>query len=185
MVISLTVVLVWLLSSEGYLLFRKRSNRSTKKNHGDRGSLLVLWIALPLSITCSIIWANNSPHIENNLSTITGLIFSVVGSVVRWISIKQLKQGFTVDVSIHEDHHLKTNGIFKRVRHPSYTGLILILVGIGVILNNTIAIIILLLPVFFAVNYRIYVEEKLLEQEFGDEYRHYKHATKRLIPFLY
>jgi protein-S-isoprenylcysteine O-methyltransferase Ste14 len=64
-------------------------------------------------------------------------------------------------------------------------GLLLILAGLSVAMNNVISFLIISLSIFFAVNYRIYVEEKVLTDEFGDIYKEYKTKTKKLIPGLY
>ena len=52
-------------------------------------------------------------------------------------------------------------------------------------LNNYIAAIVRLVPVFFMFIYRINIEEKALRDQFGKNYSDYMKKTKRLIPFIY
>ena len=92
---------------------------------------------------------------------------------------------FTVDVAIANEHTLKTNGLYKVVRHPSYLGLILIIAGLGLCLNSWLSFIIMFVPTFIAISYRIAIEEKALIEEFGDQYTQYKSKVKRLIPGIY
>ena len=76
------------------------------------------------------------------------------------------------------------NGPYKLIRHPSYTGGLLILIGLGLALQSWGAVLITLLILSLAYGYRIHVEEKLLVTELGDEYIDYMKRTKRLIPYI-
>jgi protein-S-isoprenylcysteine O-methyltransferase Ste14 len=97
----------------------------------------------------------------------------------------QLKKAFTVDVAINQNHELKTDGLYKTVRHPSYFGLLLILSGLSIGMNSLLSFLVITLPVFLAISYRIYVEEVVLLEEFGAKYEEYRKATKKLIPYIY
>ena len=71
------------------------------------------------------------------------------------------------------------------IRHPSYTGLLVALLGIGVA-NRTIvsvgAVVVLPLP---AIIWRIHVEEAALDADFGPAWRQYARHTHRLVPHLW
>jgi protein-S-isoprenylcysteine O-methyltransferase Ste14 len=90
-----------------------------------------------------------------------------------------------VDVVINRDHELKTDGLYGIVRHPSYFGLLLLLTGLSLGMNSLLSALLVIIAVSAALLYRISVEEKILEQEFGIMYRDYKTVTKKLIPFIY
>ena len=92
---------------------------------------------------------------------------------------------FTVDVTIRDDHKIKKDGLYRLIRHPSYSGSILSFIGFGISLNNWISLFIISLPVIFAMIHRIKVEEKLLVARFGKEYVDYMRKTFRLIPWIY
>ena len=71
------------------------------------------------------------------------------------------------------------------IRHPSYTGLLLYYLGLGIVMQNYFSIfILLLLPIYVVIN-RIKTEEKFLINFFGDEYIEYQNRTYKLIPKLY
>jgi protein-S-isoprenylcysteine O-methyltransferase Ste14 len=77
---------------------------------------------------------------------------------------------------------LQTGGPYHFIRHPGYAGYLLLCLGLGVGFNSYLGLaagVILLLP---GLIYRMYVEEELLINQFGDEYRAYAVRTKRLIP---
>ena len=77
------------------------------------------------------------------------------------------------------------NGPYKYIRHPSYTGLFLEIVGVGLFLLNWLTIIIILILLFPSLSYRISIEEKILVEAFGNNYTSYQKRTKKLIPFIY
>jgi len=109
----------------------------------------------------------------------------ITGITIRLIAIFSLKSLFNANVSIHHDHKLKTDGIYKTLRHPSYTGSLLSFLGLGLTLGNLTSLIVIFVPVLCAFLYRINIEEKALMNNFGEEYQNYMKRTKKLIPFVY
>jgi len=184
--IVIYILLVFLGLSEAYLSYIKRSNRGTRKFGRDRLSLLIIWVTIPVGVYCSIKYqVEFAPVLKVSLIAIGGIIVTIVGSIIRWTAINQLKENFTVDVSIVENHQLNTSGIFSKVRHPSYSGLLMNYIGIGIAMTNLISLLIISIPILIAINYRMNIEEILLENEFEGAYRTYMKVTKRIIPFLY
>jgi protein-S-isoprenylcysteine O-methyltransferase Ste14 len=61
----------------------------------------------------------------------------------------------------------------------------LILGGLALAMNSLISFIIVVIPVFVGLNYRIFIEEKLLVDEFGEEYTDFKAKRKKIIPFIW
>ena len=114
-----------------------------------------------------------------------GLVLIVLGLALRWIAILSLGRMFTVDVAIVRGHHLVTTGIYQRVRHPSYSGALLSFLGLGLTFSNYLSALVIFVPICVAFLYRIHIEEQTLTAAFGDEYRNYRVATKRLIPGVY
>ena len=101
------------------------------------------------------------------------------------MAIFSLGKFFTVDVEISDQHKLKTEGIYKTVRHPSYSGLILIVTALGLCMENLVSLAIVVILVFIAMNYRITVEEKALTDAFGAQYTAYSKKTAKIIPGIY
>lgn len=173
--------------SELLLLILKRSKKSAVKTSNDGRSLPFLWIIISGCISAGSfiatrqLWGTANPEITQP----TGISIVVIGFIIRWISIIQLGSMFTVDVAISSSHILKTNGMYQLVRHPTYLGLMLIITGLAILLNNWLACITMIIPIFVVLNYRMVVEEKALTGEFGDQYFQYKQKVKRIIPFIY
>jgi protein-S-isoprenylcysteine O-methyltransferase Ste14 len=105
--------------------------------------------------------------------------------MIRFAAIRTLGKFFTVDLAIKNDHRLIKNGLYKYIRHPSYTGSLLSFLGLGFSLNNWISLIVIFIPVLISFIYRIHIEEKLLIAQIGLAYTDYMKQTKRLIPLIY
>ncbi|MFN5889006.1 MAG: methyltransferase family protein [Bacteroidota bacterium] len=116
---------------------------------------------------------------------ITGFALFVIGLILRWVAILSLKRSFTVKISILENHQLKTDGVYRWMRHPSYTGLLLYYFGLGLVMNNVISILLLLLVNGLTLYQRIPLEEKALSEHFGEQWDSFAAKTKRLIPGIF
>jgi protein-S-isoprenylcysteine O-methyltransferase len=114
-----------------------------------------------------------------------GLVLFVAGLILRWWAIIILGRFFTVDVTIEKDHELVERGPFRVVRHPSYTGVLLAFVGLGLSLGNWAALLVILMPIGAAFIHRMNVEEDALSRALGPRYTEYVKRTKRLMPFVY
>jgi protein-S-isoprenylcysteine O-methyltransferase Ste14 len=167
--------------SEFLLMIIKRSDRATARTRNDRGSMIFLWLMITIGFTCGFFLSKPVNHFR----AVFGLSLIIGGIIVRWAAILQLGKSFTVDVAITNTADLKTDGIYKRLRHPSYSGILMIIIGFSVIMSSLYSILVLVIPVFTAIIYRINIEEKVLMNEFGESYRKYRSETKKLIPFIY
>ena len=91
----------------------------------------------------------------------------------------------TPTLVIIDDHQLITRGIYKYVRHPIYGGSIIGLIGFGLVTQSILVSISIFVLYFKILNDRAKYEEKILADEFGDEYIEYMKNSKKLIPFVY
>jgi protein-S-isoprenylcysteine O-methyltransferase Ste14 len=115
----------------------------------------------------------------------TGLALMISGTALRWAAIRALWKYFTVNVSILEGQRIIKRGLYGLVRHPSYTGLLLRYLGLGLAFANWLSAALVFLPLLCATIYRIRVEEEALREHFGEEYAAYASVTKRLVPGIY
>ncbi len=172
--------------SESALMITRHSKKKGVKIRNDRKSLALLWVTIPVSLTIGFFTAYHQKWNMLNYSiALLGLCIFLIGITVRWISIIQLNKAFTVDVVIAENHKLKTDGIYKNIRHPSYFGLLLICFGLSIAMNSIISIVVITIPVLLAITYRIKIEENTLMNEFGETYESYMTKTHKIIPKLY
>jgi protein-S-isoprenylcysteine O-methyltransferase Ste14 len=154
----------------------------------DRGSLLVLWPTIIASLTAGIWYGEVHPHTilgGAHWLPVLSLMILVAGLAIRWTAIATLGKSFSANVAIRSDQTVHKHGLFRFVRHPSYTGLLMIFLAAGLHTQSWVGLAIILLPPAFALLYRIHVEEQALGSAFGSEYADYSRTTKRLIPGIY
>lgn len=161
---------------------RARRNAATVQ---DRGSMRLLWFtivaAVALAAVCAGLPATRLPPAAAPRAA-AALSLLVGGLALRWYAILTLGRLFTVDVAIQADHTLVETGPYRYVRHPSYTGMLVAFLGVGVYFGNWLSIAALAVPIFLVVMIRIRVEEAALLTTFGVAYSDYCRRTKRLIP---
>jgi protein-S-isoprenylcysteine O-methyltransferase Ste14 len=109
----------------------------------------------------------------------------VVGIAFRQWAIAVLGRFFSAAVRVQQDQTVVDTGPYRYVRHPSYTGALLIFVGLGLALQSWGAILVLAMIFAVAFGYRMHVEEEALISELGEAYISYSRRTKRLIPYVY
>jgi protein-S-isoprenylcysteine O-methyltransferase Ste14 len=121
-----------------------------------------------------------------------GWIYVAIGLAVFWAgvalrlrSIAVLGRFFRLDVVIQEGHRLVRSGPYRRLRHPAYTGSLMIAAGYGITLANWASLAALIVLPLAGLVARIRVEEAALERSLGDSYRSYMRETRRLIPGLW
>lgn len=113
-----------------------------------------------------------------------GIALMFGGIILRQWSISILGGFFSVMVSVQEGQTILRRGPYRFIRHPSYTGTLLTLTGIGLAVQSWGALLTLLVMFGIVYSYRIRVEEKALVEQFGNEYVAYMNDTKMLIPFI-
>jgi protein-S-isoprenylcysteine O-methyltransferase Ste14 len=119
------------------------------------------------------------------LWVVLGCAVGLAGVTLRWWAIRTLGKQFTRNLQVGSDHELVVAGPYRYVRHPSYTGAILMLAGVGLGLGNALSLAAcLVLP---AIGYiqRISREEELLQRELGEPYAEYASQRRRLVPGVY
>lgn len=114
-----------------------------------------------------------------------GVAALLAGSLFRFHCRRMLGSRFTGAVIVSAGHEIIERGAYRYVRHPSYTGALVMFFGIGLALGNWISLAILVALVAISFLYRVNVEERALVAVVGDPYRAYVQRTKRFVPFLY
>jgi len=186
MLLAETLYWIWILSELAILAFTV-----TRPGGGqvkDRGSLLLLWGALLLAGTLGARYgATHAPSIFPGAAWMRplGLAILALGVAIRWTAVLTLGRAFSANVAIRAGQKLYTSGLYHRIRHPSYLGLLIILFAIGLHTHTWIGLFIVMIPSFAAMSYRIEVEEAALRSAFGSAWVSYSRSTERLIPGIY
>jgi protein-S-isoprenylcysteine O-methyltransferase Ste14 len=114
----------------------------------------------------------------------TGVLVFAAGGTLRLWPVFVLGRRFSGLVAIQPGHALVTTGIYARIRHPSYLGLVVASIGWALAFRSGVGLLLtslLLVPLVA----RIRDEERLLATEFGGEWDAYRRRTWRLVPGLW
>jgi protein-S-isoprenylcysteine O-methyltransferase Ste14 len=140
-------------------------------------SVLLMW--LPAYCDRTETWV-----IDGEIVRYLGLVVFVAGSTLRLAAVFVLGRRCTGLVAIQENHQLMTTGLYSRIRHPSYLGLLVGMAGWALVFRSVAGLVLvgMIVPILVA---RMRSEEALLLSEFGEEYAAYRHRTWRLVPLIY
>ncbi len=115
-----------------------------------------------------------------------GLSLSLLGFTIWFLGQQALGQYFSSEVVIYQGHQLVERGPYRFVRHPMYTGFILLSVGMELAVQSWPGAVFIAIVLAIGIRYRIPVEEQALISEFGEQYISYSIRVKRkLIPFIF
>jgi protein-S-isoprenylcysteine O-methyltransferase Ste14 len=86
---------------------------------------------------------------------------------------------------VREQHRLITNGVYRRIRHPMYAALLLYSVGQALVIPNWVAGPSYLVAFAILFVFRVQAEERMMLEQFGDDYAAYMARTDRLVPRMW
>jgi protein-S-isoprenylcysteine O-methyltransferase Ste14 len=125
----------------------------------------------------SVVWPQTiTTNILADLITVVGLILVIQ-------SRRALGQSWSSEVVIQENHELVEKGPFAHIRHPMYSGLLLMLLGVALYYGRK-AWIIVFVSCLLGLYFKSRMEERLLTKAVPG-YSEYKRRTKALIPFVW
>ncbi len=140
--------------------------------------ILVIYLQGHVAFLATNLWPKTvGIKIIADLVTFCGLL------VMIWARIT-LGRNWSANIVLKEDHKLVTNGPYAYVRHPIYSGLILMILGV-VLYVDTLILTIFFVAFFFGAYYKARKEEKLLMTTFEREYSEYKKKVKALVPLVF
>jgi protein-S-isoprenylcysteine O-methyltransferase len=177
---------LWGLFFVGEVWLASRRRATANRAPEDRGFLSQAWLVFLLSNFVAVACLRFRFAAFGSAETsIVGLALLGVGLLLRWWSIAYLGRFFTVDVAIAANHQVIDSGPYRILRHPSYAGALLSVLGIALCFGNYYSAAVLIVPYLFLALRRMSVEEAALSDALGDAYRNYMSRTKRLIPGIY
>ena len=169
--LAIACLLIWV----GYeLVLRRRDDPEAASWQGgaaDRASTLLLLSADIGRLAEPLRWI--------------GVGIEAVGLGVRGWSMVVLGRYYTRTVRTVTDQRLVTAGPYRLVRHPGYTGTLLVWTGYCIGVGDWIVLLVVGALLVGAYTWRIHTEEAMLLGVFSDQYPQYQRRTRRLIPFVY
>jgi protein-S-isoprenylcysteine O-methyltransferase Ste14 len=181
-----TVYILWLLSEIfGAGFFPGKRFSGSLKRSEDRGSGYLVFAAVFLSIAMAFTFNSFKIGLGPLWLFYPGIFLMLVGILVRQRAILLLGRFYSMRVMVQEGQTIIEKGPYRFIRHPAYSGALLVLSGLGLALHSWAAVLVLLIFFSLAYGYRISVEEKALILAIGEPYAEYMKKTKRLIPFIF
>lgn len=179
-------LIFWIASELG--IFLRSGGLDKKDREATTHDNMSIYGVVATNIICFSLALFGAQYLQIKLPSAvvwTGIVLLYGGIVLRIYSVWTLRKFFTVSVEIKTGHEIIKKGPYQYVRHPSYSGSILSLVGMQIGLRSPIGFAVSLILAGLAYSYRISVEEKAMAYNFGTEYEDYKNVTKRIIPFIF
>jgi protein-S-isoprenylcysteine O-methyltransferase Ste14 len=155
----------------------------------DRGSTrllgLAFLVALLLLLVAPVLNALQIGSIDSTAVGWVGIGVMVGGIALRFWATRALGRYYTRTLRTADDHKVVDSGPYRILRHPGYTGVLLMWAGAGLATLNCIVVTALIVGMSCAYDYRIRCEEQMLRSALGRQYDTYSARTWRLVPFLY
>jgi len=137
----------------------------------------LLWIATPV-----IAFAD---YPLRPVPFVGGILCLALGLWLFHKSHADLGTNWSITLEVRESHRLVTEGIYRQVRHPMYLALLLYASGQALALPNWLAGPSYLAAFGLLFALRVGPEERMMLEEFGQDYEAYMARTKRLVPGLW
>jgi protein-S-isoprenylcysteine O-methyltransferase Ste14 len=113
---------------------------------------------------------------------VAGIALIALGIALRAWSIATLGRFFQYHIEVQAEHRVVADGPYRYVRHPSYTGLALVLAGIAVATGDVLSLAVVAVLGGAALAVRIHAEERQLIHALGAHYERSAAQPKRLVP---
>lgn len=190
-VVFVAVMLCWMAFAAAFIFRKKPPAASTVERKRERASLIGILIQ---GFGYALVWIVRRPYfspimpmsrwLEIALAILTiGLAVVSVWMVVAAVSTLGKQWSFAARVV--EGHRLVTEGPYRIVRNPIYTGMLGMLVATGLATSHWIGLLLGLIVFLIGTLIRVHSEEKLLREEFGPEFEAYAARVHAIIPGIY
>jgi len=177
-----STVLIWFAVES-----RQASHRREGATSQDRGSRLILRLcaAAGFVLAALALSVRSAAFSYRPVAFGAAVALMLAGIALRWWSFHTLGQYFTFTVMTSGSQPVIDRGPYRVLRHPSYAGLLLVLIGIGVAYGNWLSLAaVIVFPLAGLMN-RIRVEEAALTAALGAAYVTYARTRRRLVPFVW
>jgi protein-S-isoprenylcysteine O-methyltransferase Ste14 len=177
------IIVYWLVSA---ITVRKPSQKS---------AWFIWWVTRVVAIGLILVLAHHAharhvlARLEHRLVSSSpivhglGAALCVAGVALAIWARRRIGRNWGAPMSLRVDHELVTDGPYRFVRHPIYTGLLLAMLGSALAGQLWWAAILIVSTVYFGAS--ALIEERMMGRLFPLEYPQYRKRTKMLIPFLW
>jgi protein-S-isoprenylcysteine O-methyltransferase Ste14 len=114
-----------------------------------------------------------------------GLAVMIAGMALRFWSARVLGASYTRTLRVAAAQRLVRAGPYRVVRHPGYTGSILMWTGAAIASGDVLGVVVIVIVTVRAYVLRVRAEDRMLATRFGSEYDEYARRVRRLVPFVF
>ena len=165
-----------------------RRSRSVKvvrshKTHLDTLLMVLAWIGffVPLIWVVSPVFSFAEYPLRSG-PLVAGVACLAIALWLFYRSHADLGTNWSVTLELRQEHRLITQGVYRTIRHPMYTALLLYAAGQALVIPNWVAGFANMIALALLVPLRLGAEEKMMAGQFGADYAAYSARTKRLVP---
>jgi protein-S-isoprenylcysteine O-methyltransferase Ste14 len=185
MILASSIVMVIIRAPHG------QRSRKVKVVRSERGPLemcllTLAWIAffVPLVWVAAPVFAF-ADYSLRPVPFATGVVCLALGLWLFARAHADLGTNWSITLEVREKHQLVTRGIYRALRHPMYSALLLYSLGQALVVPNWIAGPSYAVAMALLFAFRLGPEERMMREVFGNEYEVYRQRTKRLVPGIW
>jgi protein-S-isoprenylcysteine O-methyltransferase Ste14 len=138
---------------------RRGGAKVQRRNVGSNTMVLISWIAI---LAVPVIFAKMGIALLPDWVYYIGIALMLAGTVFRQWAIAVLGRYFSGVIGVQMEQKVVESGPYRLIRHPSYTGVLIFLAGMGLAVQSWAAILVEITIFGIVYGYRMYVEEKVL-----------------------
>jgi len=152
--------------------------------------ILVMFLLSPILLIAAffenkLLISSILPFWDNLIVSYIGFVIYLSAGILVIVGRVQLGKFGSGELITEKDHKLYTEGVYKYIRNPMYSGALIAVIGFGLVFRSIITLLFVSIFYFIVFKMRIDEEERLLFEAFGEEFTDYKKKSKKLIPFIY
>ena len=179
-----TIRVIWYAVSALWLILAFRTKRTVRTSGGiGRITVIVVVAALVLARPLSSSSLHNRIWAPSSTWSSVALAFVIVGAAFAVWARVTIGANWSGVVTVKEDHELIQRGPYNLVRHPIYSGLLLMGLASAVAYDEPYGFAVLAIAIVAFVP-KMMLEEKLMTEQFPVQYPQYRKHVKAIIPFV-
>lgn len=183
-VVFWAVVGIWVIVN----FLSGRNHKLPQRNKIAKRSDSLVFYSAELGLIIAFVLKLLYPHArlyDTSLFFWFGIALICAGTWLRQVAINTLGTYHVMTIATQENQPVISRGVYRYIRHPSYLGAIIAVVGVALSLNSLIGSIGLVAVTIATLVHRIGIEDTYLSEHLGKSYQLYRQHTFRLIPFVW
>ncbi len=168
---------------------QRRERNAVPGDLRDRGSKPLIYagsiVGYAAAFACPSLWPAAKIGLPSEPVFWAAIALIWAGLLLYIWAVLTLGAFFRTSVQLLDGQQLVRRGPYRVLRHPAYTGGILLFAGIGLAAGNWISALVTPLTAIVVYAWRIHVEERALRERFGEDFESHRRKTSAVIPLVW